>query len=272
MGVRGLGSIGVLALALCSQPLDAREDLVLRGTDSATRLINTLAAAFKQQSDKTVQVEGGGDTAAALACKAGRADIAYLSRKLTAKERRAGLTESTYAIQGVVVIVNRNNPMEDVSLDDLKKIYMGKTPKWKSGTSIMLLTPRKYAGARECFSQKVMQRSPLSLSAIVKTDASMTRAVRRIKSAIGYTAGSRADETVKTLRINGIAPTSETLRNKTYPLSRPLILATPSNPSSTAKAFVDFVLGPDGQEAVKKAGYEPVKSRVDVTKASNLTE
>ena len=242
------------AAMICGLVTPLNAQITARGSDSTLHVLKALAAGFEKESGKSVKLEGGGSGAGAKAAIAGEVQLAFLSRELSAAEKSAGLVGVPYAIDGVAVIVNQANDLGDVALADLKALFSGATEAWKDGKPAVLFNRNADSGTREVFQELVLGKEvKFTEKAAIKHDAIITGAVAKIPTAMAYTSLSEADETaVKVLKVNGIKPTAETLRNKSYPISRVPTLVTKGEAGGDVKAFIEFVTGPKGQAIVEE--------------------
>ena len=252
---------GLLAFLLTgSQALAA--EITARGSDSTIAVVKALAEAFKAKGGAEIKVEGGGSGKGAKDCLAGQVTMAFLSRALEEKETAGGLVGVPYAIDGVAVIINKANPADNLSLEQLKAIYTGQMKQWPDGKPIMAFNRNPDSGTREVFQEKVLGKDKFADDIPVKHDQALSPTVSKAVTAIGYTsAGHALRETnmLKILKVNGVAPAPETLRDKSYPLVRVPHLATKGQPTGDVKAFIDFALSDEGQQVVQKVGLFSLK-------------
>jgi phosphate transport system substrate-binding protein len=251
--------LGLALLGLCQSSANAQ--LTARGSDSTLHVLKALAAGFEKETGKSLKLEGGGSGAGAKAVLAGEVQIAFLSRALSASEKEAGLVGIAYAVDGVAVIAHRDNPQADLTVADLKDLFTGTAATWKDGKPAVLFNRNSDSGTREVFQEVVLgKEGKFSDKAAVKHDGLLVSSVAKIPSALAYLSLAEVDETVvKVLSVNGIKPSPESLRNKTYPISRTPTLATKGEPSGDGKAFIDFVLGPKGQAIVEEQKLVRIK-------------
>jgi len=232
----------------------ARAQITASGSDSTLHVVKALAAAFEKETGKAIHLEGGGSSVGAKAAIAGQVQLAFLSRALSDQEKKAGLVGAPYALDGIAVIVHKENPEDDISVAELRKLYTGAASRWKDGRPVVLFNRNTDSGTRQVFQELVLgQGETFTPKAAIKHDALLVRSVSRIPSSLAYTSVAEADEAlVKVLSINGLRPTAANLRDRSYPLSRTPMLATKGQPSGDAKAFIDFVLGTRGQAIVQE--------------------
>ena len=232
----------------------AHAQITACGSDSTLHVVKALAAAFEKETGKAIHLEGGGSGAGAKAAIAGQVQFAFLSRALTDQEKEAGLVGVPYALDGIAVIVHKENPRDDITVAELRKLYTGEAARWEDGRPVVLFNRNTDSGTRQVFQELVLgEAGRFTPKAAVKHDALLVRSVSRIPSSLAYTSVAEADQgLVKVLSINGIRPTPENLRDRLYPLSRMPTLATKGPPSGDVKAFLDFVLGANGQGVVQE--------------------
>lgn len=237
-----------VAATLTLASVGRADTITARGSDSTVNVVKSLADAYQKKTG-VVRVEGGGSSKGAKGCLAGEVDLAFLSRGLKDKEKDVGLVGFFYAIDGVAVIVNKKNSVDDLTVEQLRNIFTGKTGKWDNGKPIVALNRPASSGTRECFQDVVLGKNmAFGPKVKVKHHKAAMNTVRKAVTAIAYTsAGSlRKDEAIKVVKVNGVEPTPQTLNERAYPISRELHFATNGEPSSASKAFIDFVLSPEG--------------------------
>jgi phosphate transport system substrate-binding protein len=173
-----------------------------------------------------------------------------------------GLKSFAFAIDGVAVAAHPKNRVSELTSDQVKDIFTGKITDWKDvggdGAPIHLFTRDEASGTREVFWEKLMQKGPTATSAnVVASNGAMKVALSQDPRAIGYLGIGHVDTTVKAITLDGTVPTQENAVTGAYKVTRKLYMNTKGDPSPLAKAFIDYILGPDGAEIVKKHGYIP---------------
>ena len=249
----------LLTTVISCSLVPAPAQIAARGSDSTLHVVKALAEAFEKDGGKAVKIEGGGSGAGAKAAIAGEVQLAFLSRELNAKEKEGGLVAVEYAIDGVAIIANKANPATDISLADLKSLFSGTLETLKD-KPVVLFNRNSDSGTREVFQEIVLgKETKFAEKAAVKHDGIIVSSVAKIPTALAYTSLAEADDTVSVLSVNGIKPSPETLRNKTYPITRTPTLATKGEVTGDVKAFIDFVVGPKGQAIVEAQKLTKIK-------------
>jgi len=250
-----LVAASALAAATCSAAFTAR------GSDSTINVVKALAEAFQKKSGVAIQVDGGGSGAGAKAAAAGEVQLAFLSRGLDAKEKDEGLLGVIYAADAVVVIVHKDNPVAHLTTAELKDYFTGATAAWPDGRPVVLYNRNSDSGTREIFQDKVLGKGvAFAASAAVKHDGVLLGAVAKIPSSLAFDGYGHADpKVVKIVPVNNVAPSVETIRSGSYPLTRTPSFATKGEASGEIKAFIEFVLSADGQAVVAQSGLIPLK-------------
>ena len=146
----------------------------------------------------------------------------------------------------------------------MRDIFEGKITTWKDlggdDAPIHLFTRDEASGTREVFWKKLLQKGQIVSSAnVVPSNGAMKVAVSQDPLAIGYLSIGHLDSTVKAIKLDGVDPSQENASNGAYKVTRKLYMNTKGDPSPLVKAFIDYILGPDGAEIVKKHGYIPSK-------------
>jgi phosphate transport system substrate-binding protein len=238
----------------------AQAEITARGSDSTIHVVKALAAAFEADTGKHITLEGGGSGAGVKALGAAEVTLAFLSRTLNADETASGLVGYSYAKDGVVVIVHKDNPVKDLSMANLKDIFTGKTTEWPAGNAIAVFNRNADSGTREVFKDRVLGKDAFTENATVKHDGILLSTVARIPSAVAFTSLGEADaNVVKVISVNGINPTVATLKDGSYPIARTPTLATKGEAAGDEKAFIDFALSPKGQAIVAKEGLVAIR-------------
>lgn len=236
----------------------------IAGSTSVQPLSDELAKAFMAKYPKVkVFVQGGGSGAGIKAAMTGTADIGSSSRELESGEK--GLNEFPIAMDGIAVIVHPSNKkVKDLTMDELKGIFGGKITNWKklggANAKIVIVNREAGSGTRGAFEEMVMgKNSPLSNDCLVQASTGAVKSTVAITpEAIGYISMGYIDNTVKAIKVDGFTANEDNVKAKNYKIARPFLYLTKSKPTGLVKAYLDFVLGPEGQKIVAKE-YLPVK-------------
>lgn len=234
----------------------------IAGSTSVQPLSDELAAAFEAKNPGVrVNVAGGGSGAGIRTAQEGTADIGASSRELKPEEK-IGLVETRIATDGIVVIVNPANSAADLSLDEVRRIFAGEIKNWQEvggkNAPITVIVREEGSGTRGAFTELVMKETPFTAQAVVQNSTGAIRtAVAGDPNAIGFISLGTVSKEVKPLKIDGVEATPENVKAGTYKISRPFLYLTKGEPQGVVKAYIDFVLSPEGQEIVGK-DYIPV--------------
>jgi phosphate transport system substrate-binding protein len=234
---------------------------------------------MKTNPDVFVSVTGGGSGVGIASLINKSCDIASASREMMPKEieqakgKGVNPNEITVAIDGVALIVNKNNPVEKLTIDNLHKIFTGEATNWKDfgGKDLPILTLSREvsSGTHMYFKEEVVQLgdktntqefSPKTL--LLSCSQAIVEEVAGNEGAIGYLGMGYTSDRTKTLAVAKEAqfflPDANTTQTRQYPLSRHLYLYTNGQPQGVVKLFIDFALSPAGQEQFKQAGFIPL--------------
>ncbi len=219
-----------------------------------------------------ISYEGVGSGTGLKQLSADTLSLAGSSRDLKQSEFEEGLVPSVIAKDGIAIVVNRDVPIANISKDQLAQIFSGKITNWKelggSDEVIRLINRDEASGTYSSFKEIVLDPAgaEFSRNAIVaKENGEVAAKVASTPGAVGYVGLGFVEEIVKAggkaLMIDGITPSSETVLNNTYPVSRDLYVVTkgPVQAGSIQAAFIDYALSPRGAVIVKDAGFVPVK-------------
>lgn len=241
-------------------PAPLSGSLQVIGSTSVGPYAEELASAFDEKnSGKTsVDVSQVGSTAGINAVLDGTADVGMSSRELTAAETAKGLKTYEIAIDGIAVILNKDNPVSNLSTTQVREIYAGNITNWKqvggNDAQIFVVTREPGSGTRGAFEELVMQKKAnITTGAITQgSTGSVTAYLETNKNAIGYVSYGSLKDTVKAVQVDGVAPTTQSIKDRSYKIQRPFLFVTKGEPGGLAKAFIDYTLGSDGQAILAK--------------------
>lgn len=265
--------IAEIMLLLCAvffatAPVMAEETTVsISGSTTVLPIASACAEAFMDaHPDVDVQVSGGGSGAGIKAMGEGVVSLAMASRELKDEEKTAYPELQTVAVakDGIAVIVNPENPVEALTLSQLKDIYTGTVSGWQDiggeTAKIEIVGRDSASGTREFFFEKVLHKEDFTKFMLEKnSNGAVQQYVSQTPTAIGYV-GMGFEDGVKVIEIKGddgknSKPSVETVKSGAYPLSRELYFVTAGEPEGLAKEFLDFVLSAEGQKIVEEQGF-----------------
>lgn len=236
----------------------------ISGSTSVQPISEVLAQAYmdKNQAVK-IFVQGGGSSAGIKAVQEGAADIGCSSRDLKPEEKN--LVETVIAKDGIAIVINPANKVQNLTLAQIKGIYDGTIVNWKEvggdDQAIDVVTREEGSGTRGAFEELVMgKETKIKASAIVQNSTGAIRTtVAGNPKAVGYVSLTSLNESVKEVTVDGIAPSAATVLDGSYQISRPFLYLTKSQPTGEVKMFIDFILSPEGQTLIEKEGLVKLK-------------
>ena len=191
-------------------------------------------------------------------------DIGLSSRALKDEEKAAGLKETIVALDGIAIIVNPQNPVKDLSLEQIAKIYTGEITNWKDvggeDAEIVLIGREAGSGTRDGFESITKTKDACQYRQELTSTGDVITTVSQNPNAIGYASLAAIKDSVKALTVNGVAPTEATVKDGTYLVQRPFVLVTKEGAalSETAQKFFDFATSADAASIISAAGAVPV--------------
>ena len=234
------------------------------GSTSMEKVIGGLGEMFMERnSGITFTYNPTGSGSGIKAVQEGRCDIGLASRNLKDEEAASGLTETVLAYDGIAVIVNPENPVSDLDVETIAKIYTGEITNWSqvggADTEIVLIGREAGSGTRDGFESITGTEDTCRYRQELTSTGDVITAVSQNPGAIGYASVASVKDTVKTLTIGGVAPSNETILDGTYVIQRPFVLVTKADAelSTAAKAFFGYALSKDAHELIIAAGVVP---------------
>ncbi len=253
-----LASSFFLAPLLVGCRRNERTALTIAGSTSVQPFAERLAEIYLHKHPNVeINVQGGGSSAGIQATKNHICDIGMSSRHLTPEEQ--GFNQWTIALDGIVLIVHKENPIRNLTLKEVREIFTGRIRNWDElggpNRKITVITREEGSGTRASFEEKVMAEQRFAPDALVQdSNGAVREIVANDPAAIGYISFGLIDERVQPLTIDGVAPSESTIRAGTYPLVRYFLFLTCGEPSGLARSFIDFTLSPEGQKALAEEG------------------
>ena len=237
------------------------------GSTSMEKVIGALSEQFMaDNSGVSVTYDPTGSGAGIEAAGNGSADIGLASRALKDEEKAGGLTETVVALDGIAVIVNADSKVEDLSVEQIAKIFTGEITDWSEvggeAGKISCIGREAGSGTRDGFESITGTKDACKLDQELTSTGGVIEAVAGNANAIGYASLSAVEgkDTVKAVTVGGVACTEETVLDGSYAIQRPFVLVTKTDASlsTAAQAFFDYTTSTAANDLIKAAGAVPV--------------
>lgn len=244
---------------------DLKGSISMVGSTSMEKLATALSEVFMEKyPGVTVQAEFVGSGAGIEAVTNGAADIGNASRNLKDEEKSKGIVENIVAIDGIAVVTDPSNKVENLTKDQLIAIYNGTTTSWKdlggADQPIVVIGRESGSGTRSAFEELLKLEDKCKYSNELDSTGAVMAKVASTPGSIGYVSLDVLDKTVKTLKLENTDPTPENIKAGSYFLSRPFVMATKgdiSKQNDNVKALFDYIHSDEGKELVKSVGLIP---------------
>ena len=228
------------------------------------KVIGYLSEAYiEENKDTKVTYNPTGSGAGIQAVSEGRCDIGLSSRDLKEDEAKT-LDATVIAIDGIAVVVNPANTAEDLSVEQIAKIYTGEISNWKdaggSDGAVVVIGREAASGTRDGFESITKTKDKCKYNQELTSTGDVIQTVASNPNAIGYASLAAVKDTVKVLKVDGVAPSKETVQDGTYKIQRDFVMVTKKGEklSDDAQKFFDFATGKSADALIEKAGAIPV--------------
>ena len=236
--------------------------LSLSGSTSMEKVCEALAETFMEEyPDVTVNVEYTGSGAGIESVTNKMVDIGNSSRSLKDSEKEKGVVENVIAIDGIAVITNNSNEVENLTKEDLIKIYTGEIKNWKElggkDENIVVLGREAGSGTRGAFEELLGIVDSCVYAGELDSTGGVKAKVASTEGTIGYVSLDVVDDTVKALKLDGVEATEANIKAGSYLLSRPFVMATNGEISAQneiVQTWFDYIKSAKGQEVIKSVG------------------
>jgi phosphate transport system substrate-binding protein len=227
------------------------------GSTTVQPVAESLANAFMAKNPRVkITIQGGGSSVGVKSAADGTVDIGASSRDL--KPEEAGtVIPVVLARDGIAIIAHPSQTVGNLTKAQVKQIFAGEITNWSqlggASATINVVAREEGSGTRGAFEEMVMSGTVIAATAILQpSNGAIRTTVSGDVNAIGFLSFGYLDNTVKALSIDGVATTVANAKNGTYPIVRPLLFLTKTQPTGLVKAFIDFCLGLEGQAIVGK--------------------
>ena len=234
------------------------------GSTSMEKVMQVLIEAFQeQQPNVTVNYTGSGSGAGVTSAIDGTADLGLASRALKSEEEGKGAQAHIVALDGVAIVVNPENTVEDLTVDEIAQIFKGEITNWKdlggADEEIAVYGREAGSGTRGAFEELVGVEDACKYLNEYSSTGDVIGNVASNPSAIGYASLSAVGDNVKAVKVNGVECSEATVQDGTYEIQRPFVMITKDGTqlSDAAQAFLDFAMSADAASLIAQAGAVP---------------
>lgn len=237
--------------------------ITIAGSTSVQPFMEKLAEQFmEKRPDVRIDIQGGGSTAGIQATLNNTCNVGMSSRHL--KDCEKDLQTIPISFDGIVIIVNIDNKITDLTEEQIRGIFVGVITNWKEvggkDSEIIPVTREEGSGTRSAFEELIMEKTAISDACLVQdSNGAVREIIATTDEGIGYISAGLVDERVKALSINEIYPSIENFLSSKYKFIRPFLVLTKETPGGTVKEFIDFILSPEAQNTLAKYGLIPIK-------------
>ena len=241
--------------------------VALNGSTSMEKFVNGLKEAIVETyPDLQLEPQFTGSSAGVEAVTNGTADIGDVSRALTDEEKESGLVENIVALDGIAIVTDKANTASNLTTQQLKDIYTGKIKNWSevggADQNIVVIGRESGSGTRDAFEEILDIADQCDLAQTLNETGAVAAAVQSTPGAIGYISLDALSDDVKALQLDGVSPSEATIKDGTYTLQRPFVMATKGEVSkqpAQVQAVFDFINSDAGQEVISSVGLVSAK-------------
>ena len=265
-------NIGLVCTTLLASAALANDNIVIDGSTTLGPIAKAFAEYYRGANPSvniTISESGSGNGVKSLLN--GTCDVAPISRPLTSSEFTAAASNEkqpiahVVALDGVSMLVHPSNPVQDLTVEQVRKIYLGEYTNWKlvggPDKEIITISRDNNSGTFETFQMKVMNGANVrSDCEVVNSNGAARQRVQNTTGAVAYVGIGFVDSSVKALRINGVHASVETVKSGQYPIARPLYMYTNGYPAfgSHLYHYMTLHFSRDGQQIISEIGFIPL--------------
>ena len=231
------------------------------GSTSMEKVIGALSESYMAANkDVTVNYNPTGSGAGITAVQEGTCDIGLSSRALKDEEKAAGLQETVLAYDGIAIIVHPDNPVSDLTLEQIAQLYTGEITNWKdvggNDAQVVLIGREAASGTRDGFESITGTKDKCQYRQELTSTGDVITTVSQNPDAIGYASLASIKDSVKALNVDGVTPSEASVKDGSYKVQRPFVLVTEEGKalSAAAQSFFDYATSADAADIIAKAG------------------
>ena len=252
---------GAQTEAPSSEPIELGGTVVVNGSTSMGNVINALTEGFNELNpDVQISYTGSGSSAGIEGVLAGSCDLGLSSRELSADELGEGAVANVIAKDGVAVVVNPENPVSELTSEQIAQIFTGEITNWSelggNDAEIAVFGRESASGTRSAFEEILGIEDQCDYLNEYSSTGDVIGNVASNPNAIGYASLSAVDESVVAVSVDGVVPTEETVADGSFPIQRPFVVVTVEGTelSAAAKAFLDYAMSAEVADIIAAAG------------------
>ena len=233
------------------------------GSTSMEKVIGALGESYQNETGVSFTFNPTGSGAGIQAVQEGRCDIGLSSRDLKAEEESAGLEGTVLAYDGIAIIVNTENPVNDLSLETISKKYKGEIKNWSEvggdDLEIVVIGREAGSGTRDGFESITDTEDACVYRQELTSTGDVITTVSNNPGAIGYASVASVKNSVKMVTVDGVEATTDNIKDGSYVVQRPFVLVTKKDKklSESAQKFFDYITSTDANEIISAAGVVP---------------
>lgn len=239
----------------------ANKPVTMSGSTSMEKMMTAMNEAYYNETNNEATAEYTGSGAGIEAVLAGSVNIGNASRALKDEEKAKGAVENIVAIDGIAIVVDKANGVENLTKEQLAKIYTGEVTNWSEvggeNQNIVVIGREAGSGTRGAFEEILKVENNCKYAQEIDSTGAVMAKVASIPGAIGYVSLDVVDDTVKALKIEGVVGNEENIKAGTYALQRPFVMVTKgeiSEQDQSVQDYFKFVQSDKGQEIIKSVG------------------
>lgn len=259
--------LAAMLLVGCGSTEGGSSDIIkMSGSTSMEKLCNTLKEQYLADSGVEIDVQFTGSGAGIQAVTEGTVDIGNASRALKDEEKSAGIVENVVALDGIGIVTDTANTVADITKDQLAQIYKGEIKNWSelggSDSAIVVIGREAGSGTRGAFEEILGVEDACQYAQEINSTGAVMAKVASTPGAIGYVSLDVIDDTVNTLMIDGVEANADNIKNGSYTMQRPFVMATKGEISEQPQQVQDlfaYIDSDKGQEIITKVGLISAK-------------
>lgn len=271
MNLKKIGVAAAIAAGLgMSFNAFAQETVTVAGSTTVLPVMQKISEAYMHaHPEVTIELSGGGSGNGIKALVDGLTQIAMSSREIKsgevtlAKSKNVEPNQITVAVDAIVPVVHPENPVGNLTVDQLRSIYKGEVKNWKElggkDHPIVVVSRDTSSGTYESWEGLVMKKQRITPRALLQaSNGAVVQTVAKNANAIGYVGIGYLGDSIQAVQVGGVTATAENVLADKWPLARELYLYTNGKPAAAVGKFVDYTVGAEGQKLVKEVGFIPL--------------